>query len=103
MKTDLKRKKDKDTADTAEYQKRRALKKVDSKNNQESSAVKEGITYETDVDINKNTDDSIIEILPPLTKPLLKPIAAGQYTLTWKQQVLVKIIIQSSIPCKNCV
>lgn len=59
VKTDLKRKKDKDTEDTAEYKKRRALKKVDSKNNQESSAVKEGITYETDVDINNNTDDSI--------------------------------------------
>lgn len=49
MKTDLqKRKKDKDTEDTAEYKKRGALKKVDSRNNQDSS-VKEGITYETDV------------------------------------------------------
>lgn len=83
MKTDLKRKKDKDTEDTAEYKKRRTLKKVDSKNNQESSAAKEGITYETDVDINNNTKDSIIEIPPPLTKPLLTPIAAGQYTCVY--------------------
>ncbi|XP_061191031.1 uncharacterized protein LOC133199201 [Saccostrea echinata] len=83
MKTDLKRKKDKDKEDTAEYKKRRALKKAESKKNQESSAVKEGITYETDVDINNNIDNSITEIPPPLIKPISTPIAAGQYTFVY--------------------
>ncbi|XP_061186837.1 uncharacterized protein LOC133194959 [Saccostrea echinata] len=83
MKTDLKRKKDKDKEDTAEYKKRRALKKAESKKNHESSAVKEGITYETDVDINNNIDNSITEIPPPLIKPISTPIAAEQYTFVY--------------------
>ncbi|XP_062579761.1 uncharacterized protein LOC134241754 [Saccostrea cucullata] len=83
MKTDLKRKKDKDKEDTEEYKKRRALKKAESKKSQESAAVKEGITYETDADINNNVDNSITEIPPPLTKPIPTPIAAGQHTFVY--------------------
>ncbi|XP_062598207.1 uncharacterized protein LOC134259622 [Saccostrea cucullata] len=83
MKTDLKRKKDKDKEDTEEYKKRRALKKAESKKCQESAAVKEGITYETDADINNNVDNSITEIPPPLTKPIPTPIAAGQHTFVY--------------------
>lgn len=44
---------------------------------------KEGITYETHVDINNNTDDCIIEIPLPLTKPIQTPIAAGQYAFVY--------------------
>ncbi|XP_062602687.1 uncharacterized protein LOC134264410 [Saccostrea cucullata] len=77
MKTDLKRKKDKDKKDTEEYKKRRALKNAESKKSQVSSAVKEGITYETDANIS-NT-----EIPPPLNKPIPTPIAAGQHTFVY--------------------
>lgn len=47
----------------------KVMKKVQGKNNQDSSAVKDGNTYETDVDINNTTDNSITQIPPPLTKP----------------------------------
>lgn len=47
----------------------KVLNKVQGTNNQESSAVKDGNTHETDVDINNTTDNSIIQIPPPLTKP----------------------------------
>lgn len=50
--------------------------------------MKEGNKYETDVDIMNTTDDSIIEIPPPLTKPHLTALQLGSihlYTLTWKE------------------
>jgi uncharacterized protein YprB with RNaseH-like and TPR domain len=83
-KTDLKRKRTKETEETSAFKKKRAQKKLDHHKALESAEVREGRTYEPGTDMNNNVEhNSIQEIPPPLSKPMPTPITEGHYTFVY--------------------
>jgi uncharacterized protein YprB with RNaseH-like and TPR domain len=82
---DIKRKRDKEREDTAIFKKKRAMKKIELRNSQDSSEIREGTTYETSVDENNNREglEDITEIPPPLSKPRSTPIVNDDCTFVY--------------------